>query len=405
MSHKFDFTEIIERRGTDSMKWDATERIYKDYLGKRDPKDVICMWIADMDFYPPREIAEAVEKRAAHHIYGYTYEPLDLPEIVAKWVNKHYHIDVEPEEYSYTPGIVPAIGVALRAYCQEGDGVIILSPVYGPFSKTIKQNNMTLQSVELKHEQDGWEIDFEALEAAVNEKTKVLLFCSPHNPIGRVWRKDELEKIRDFVIKHDLLLISDEIHADFIYSGHEHFSPVRMPELRDRTITCFAPSKTFSVAGLMASAIIIRNPELREKFRAERDKSGLHGNMFGYLAMRAAWLHGEPWMREMMEVLEQNRDYLFEKINELNEYGVALTRPESTFLAFIDFREFMQKTGMTEQAELMRFILEDAGIAMNPGTDFGPEGKGYARMNFGCPLSRIEEAVERLAKAVKAKLA
>ncbi|MDO5733584.1 MAG: PatB family C-S lyase [Eubacteriales bacterium] len=404
MSRKYDFDQRVDRRGTDCVKWDGLARVYADYLGQRKPEDVIALWIADMEFYPPEEISQAVEDRAAHHIYGYTLPPKDLASTVKAWINRHYELEMEENEFVYSPGIVPAIGVAMRALLEGGDGVIILSPVYGPFSRTIEQNGMLNQSVPLLHDETGWKIDFDGLEKAVNEKTKMLLFCSPHNPIGRVWTAEELEKIRDFVIKHDLILFSDEIHADFIYGGRDFISPANLEGMRERTISSFSPSKTFSVAGLMASAIVIQNPEMREKFTAELKRSGLSGNIFGYQAMRAAWLHGEAWLRELLVYLEGNIDFLMESLASLEKYGVRADRPESTYLLFIDFREFMAKAGLEEQAELNRFICEEAGLGLNPGTDFGPEGKGFMRLNFGCPRSTLEAAMERLSEALEKRL-
>ena len=397
----YNFDERVERRGTDCLKWDAVGQIYGPFIQDRDPSDILPLWVADMDIKPPREIAEAVEARAAHNVYGYTKQPDDLPKIVQDWVRRHYHLEIETSDFVFCPGIVPAIGVALRANFKLGDGVIILSPVYGPFAKTIQQNEMEVQSVPLINDGERWSIDWEALEAAVKENTRCLLFCSPHNPVGRIWNREELEKMADFVKRHDLLLISDEIHADFQYDGHELISPATLPEMAERTITCYAPSKTFSVAGLMASAIIISEPELREKFKTELARSGLHGNLFGYLAMRAAWLHGEEWLRQLLVYLQDNRDYLLSEIEKLKAHGISAIKPESTYLLFLDCRKLMAQRGWKTQAELMTFMLSEAGICPNSGTEYGPEGEGYVRLNFGCPRSILEEAMTRLREALE----
>ncbi len=393
----FNFDRLVDRKGTDSVKWDAIEKVF----GENAPEDTLPMWVADMDFYPPEELFRDVNERAQHPVYGYTMPPADFATVAKDWIGRHYDREIAEEDFVFSPGIVPAIGVAMRALLEPGDGVMIMTPVYGPFYRSIKNNKMTEQAVPLIQDGKRWTIDFDKMEATVDEKTKMLLLCSPHNPIGRVWTMEELEQLRDFCVKHDLYLVSDEIHADFIYRESEMISLATLDGMKDRSITCYAPSKTFSIAGLGCSGIVIENEELRDKFKAEMSCSGLGGKVFGYRAMYSVWKHGDAWLEALIAYLEANRDYLLEEFAKLEEYGIVAQPPESTFLMFIDCHGLMEQKGMQDQEALKKFWLEDCHLALNSGTDYGENGAGFMRLNFGCPRSLLEEAVARIRKALK----
>ncbi|MTI68854.1 MAG: pyridoxal phosphate-dependent aminotransferase [Firmicutes bacterium] len=386
---KYNFDKVIDREGSDCIKWDHVDL----YFGK---KDLLPMWVADMDFEVPKEINEAIKKRTEHGVYGYTKRPDSFYYSLINWTNKRHNWDIKKEWIIYTPGVVPAINIAINAYTKPGDKVIIQSPVYFPFSESVKNNGRQLIDNELKLENGRYVMDFEDLEKKIDSRVKLLILCSPHNPIGRVWNEEELKKLGEICLKNDILIVSDEIHSDIIYKGSKHIPISNISnKLANNTITCLAPSKTFNIAGLSASSIIIPNEKLRIEFNKEIDN--LHigmANIFGMVALEAAYNYGEKWLEELLEYLEGNVKFVMDFIDDIPNVNVI--RPEGTYLMWIDFN------GLELNDEKLKdLIINKAKVALNDGEDFGPGGKGFKRMNIACPRSILKEGLERIAKAVK----
>ena len=394
---KPDFDKVIDRRGTAARKWDYL----KEAFGPETPDDCLPLWVADMDFAVPAEVVEILAKRVEHGIFGYTGPQKDCLQVVHDYIDRHYHWDIQEEWVEFGPGVVPILSLAVEAFSKPGDKIMTVSPVYPPFFNVIKEQERELVAIPLKN--DGLEVsmDFEAMEKAVDKACKVFLLCSPHNPCGRIWSKEELTQLGEFCCRHDLKLVSDEIHADFIYSGNSHYSIASLDEnFADRSVTCYAPSKTFNVAGLSAAVAIIPNEEMRNEFKNLMRKRHLSVALFGYEGLRACWAHGDEWLKELLCYLEGNRNYLVEAIQkECPE--IHCCAPQATYLLYLDCRELMKKKGLANSEELAHFMLTKARIALNNGRAYGPEGEGFMRLNFACPRSILEEAVKRLAEACR----
>lgn len=384
------FDAVIERRNTASWKWDKMDRVFGT-------SDLLPMWIADMDFAAPPEVIEAVTRKAQHGIYGYATFPNSFYESIIGWMERRHNWQIEREWISVTPGVVPAISIAVQAFTEPGDSIIIQPPVYPPFFRSVKANKRQLVENPLKFEGGRYVMDFDDLERKLNPSVKMIILCSPHNPVGRVWSQDELTRLAEICLKHNVLLLSDEIHGDLIFKGHKHI-PLAMlgQEIAASTITFTAPSKTFNLAGLYTSATVISNPKLREKFNALLEVVAVgEGNVFGIAACEAAYNFGEPWLEELLPYLEANADYIAQFIKD-NIPQVKMTKPECTYLAWLDFREL----GM-DGPQLRNFLIHKAKVGLNDGITFGKEGDGFARLNFGCPRSFVEEGLKRIERAIK----
>lgn len=387
----FNFDEIIDRRSTNSIKYDFAEE-----MGK--PTDVLPMWVADMDFKSPPEVTEALIKVAQHGIFGYSLSKKDYFDAVHYWFNTRFGWDVKKEWLIETPGVVFAISTAIRAFTDEADAVMIQQPVYHPFSEKIRVNNRKLVNNPLVYENGEYKMDIKDFESKIKEhRVKLFILCSPHNPVGRVWTKEELTEIGDICMKHGVIVVSDEIHADFIYEGYKHtiFSEVKQ-EYLDNTIICTAPSKTFNLAGLQVSNIFIPNKRLREKYKTEMKKAGYGSlNTLGIVACQAAYRYGAQWLDELMTYLTGNLNFVREFLKERLPQ-VKLVEPQGSYLIWLDF------SGLNLNAEeLENLILNRAKLWLNSGTIFGPEGEGFQRMNIACPRSVVEEAFLRLEQAVR----
>lgn len=386
-----DFNQIINRIGTNSIKYDfAIER------GK--PADSLPLWVADMDFMTAPAVTDALLKVVQHGIYGYSESKQDYYEAVHRWFLKRFHWETKKEWLVKTPGVVYAIATAVRALTKEGDGVLIQQPVYYPFSETIKANHRILINNPLIYEDGAYHIDFEDFETKIiQNKVKLFILCSPHNPVGRVWSKKELTRLGEICLKHTVIVISDEIHADFIYKGYEHtiFSSIR-PDFAENSILCTAPSKTFNLAGLQVSNIFIANKDIRRKFREEIIRSGYSQlNTMGLIACQAAYEHGAEWLDELKEYLEGNLDYvrnfLIERLPQ-----IKLIEPQGTYLVWLDFQELQ-----LSEKELEDIIVHKAGLWLDHGTMFGSDGAGFQRVNIACPREILEKAFLQLEKAFK----
>lgn len=385
-----DFDIIIDRRNTNSLKYDFAEK-------RGMPKDILPLWVADMDFKISSYIQDAVIRQAEHGIYGYSESGESYFEAVSSWMKNHHNWDVKEEWMVKTPGVVYALATAVRAFTNEGDGILIQQPVYYPFSEVILDNNRKLVNSDLIQGKNGrYEIDYEDFEQKIiKENVKAFILCNPHNPVGRVWNRQELETIGDICKKHSVLVISDEIHADFVWQGkHQVFATLKK-EYQDMTITCTAPSKTFNIAGLQSSNIFIANPKLRHQFKKQINVSGYSQlNSVSLAACEAAYRDGEEWYQGVCEYIKNNIAYIKKYLQE-NIPEISMQMPEGTYLVWLDFRQL----ALSEQ-ELEELIIKKAGLWLDKGTMFGAAGVGFQRVNAACPRKIIETALHKLKAAV-----
>lgn len=385
------FDILTERKNTNCLKYDFAVR-----RGK--PEDVLPLWVADMDFKISSYIQEALQKQAEHGIYGYSEAGQEYFEALKAWMQKHHGWEVDEKWLIKTPGVVFALAMAVKAFTKEGDGVIIQQPVYYPFSEVIKDNGRRIINNRLIQDESGkYQMDFGDLEEKiVQEKAKLLFLCNPHNPVGRVWSREELEKLGDICQKHRVIVVSDEIHEDFVYQGrHQVFANVKK-EYQDFTITCTAPSKTFNIAGLQVSNIFIANPRLKQKIRKEINAVGYSQlNAAGLFACQAAYQKGEEWYQAMLAYVKENIAYTKQFV-ETRLPGVKMAEPEGTYLVWMDFRGL----GLAD-SELEELIVKKAGLWLDSGSIFGDEGRGFQRVNVACPRKTLKLALTKLEKAIR----
>ena len=387
---KYNFDEIVDRKGSDCLKYDFA-------LERKKPEDVLPLWVADMDFKTAPCITERMQKDIELGIFGYTDSKDGYFRAVADWYETYFDWKVEKKWLIKTPGIVFAIAIAIQALTKEGEGVMLQQPVYYPFSEVIKDNNRKLVNNQLTLNNERYENDYADFEAKIiQENVKLFLLCSPHNPVGRVWTKEELQRIGDICLKHDVKIVSDEIHSDFVYPGHKHYVlPTVNEKLQDISIICTAPSKTFNLAGLQISNVFIPNPELRKAFVRKMSAVGYSQvNMLGLHACQAAYESGREWLEQLKEYLKGNLDFTRDFL-EKNLPQIKLIEPEGTYLIWLDFRAL----GLPEE-ELERLIVHRAKLWLDSGAIFGSAGEGFERINIACPRSVLEEALERIKAAV-----
>lgn len=387
---KYNFDEVVDRMGTNSIKWDGMDRVYS-----RD--DILPLWVADMDFKAPKPVIDALIDRARHGIYGYSFRPDSYYEAIVDWIHKRHGWKIEKDWIEFSPGIVPAINIAVMTYTEPGDKIIVQNPVYYPFFSAVENNNRELLYNQLKLKDGKYFMDFDDLEKKIKSGAKMLILCSPSNPTGRVWTKDELERLGKLCTDNNVLIVSDEIHSDIVYKEHKHIPIASISrELLNNTITCMAPSKTFNIAGLSTSEIIIPNKKLRKKFnkKIERIHVGMT-NVFGIEALEAAYREGEEWLDQLLIYLQENVDFIKEYIAN-NIPKIKVVEPEGTYLVWLDCRGL----GMNNR-QLKRFMIEEAKVGLNDGPVFREGGEGFQRINIGCPRSILKEGLERIEKAVK----
>lgn len=386
---QYNFDASIDRRGTSSVKWDYLDRIFKN-------TEVIPMWVADMDFEAPQPVIDAVVKRAKHGVYGYTEKPASFYSSAVEWIKKRHGWNINSNWITVCPGVVPTLNLSILALTDPGDKVLLQSPVYPPFFASIKNNSRVIVNNPLKYDGNKYEMDFEDLESKLKSGVKAMILCSPHNPIGRVWSRHELEKVGDLCTRYDVIIISDEIHSDLIYSNHTHTPTASISaELAERTITCIAPSKTFNIAGLATSMVIIPNSLIRDKFNGFLDQLGIEmNNLFGITALEAAYTDGEEWLDQVIAYLEGNLDFLVDYIGSRIPQ-IKVSKPEGTYLVWLDCRELSMG-----QKELVDFFINKANVGLNDGAAFGAEGEGFMRMNIACTRSLLTEGLKRIEQAV-----
>lgn len=385
-----DFDTVVDRKNTYSLKY--------DFAAKRNmPEDLLPLWVADMDFKVSSYIQEAILAQTEHGIFGYSEMQEEYFEVLQSWMKSRHLWDIESRWLVKTPGIVFALAMAVKAFTNEGDAVLIQQPVYYPFSEVIIDNGRKLISNTLKQDEAGrYRIDFEDFEEKiVNENVKLFFLCNPHNPVGRVWSKEELIKLGDICYKHHVIVVSDEIHADFVFKGkHEVFANLK-EEYKEITLVATAPSKTFNIAGLQVSNILIPNQELKRKFKRQIDAAGYSQlNVLGLVAAKAAYEHGQEWYEAMHKYVSENINYTKQFVSERLP-GVKVVETEGTYLVWLDFRELD-----LSESELESLIIKKAKLWLDSGKMFGGAGSGFQRINVACPRETLVEALTRLRVAI-----
>lgn len=380
----FDFDQTIDRRASESIKWHA--------FGE----DVLPMWVADMDFASPPAIIEALHQRVSHGVFGYPAELEGLKEAILDWLERRYAWKVKAEDLIFLPGVVVGFNLVAQALCTDQRGVVIQTPVYPPFLNVGKNAGVPLLTSKLAvGDANHYEVDFDTFTASLDQNAAMFLLCNPHNPVGRVFSRKELEQMAEQCLRRDVLICSDEIHCDLVYEGHHHVPLASLDaEIASKTITLMAPSKTFNIPGLEFSFAVVPDTHLRQKINQAR--RGLVGgvNLMGMVAARAAYQQGEAWLEQLLAYLKTNRDWLYQTVREyLPEVKMPL--PEGTYLAWLDFRQ-------TEVGnDPFSFFLKEAKVGLNDGRAFGNGGEGHVRLNFGCPRSLLEEGIHRMIAALE----
>ena len=380
-----DFDQDINRCGTDSVKWCYYHA------------DALPLWVADMDFRSPEPVIHALLERVEHGVFGYGIEPPELRQVIVVRLRQLYEWEVAPESIVFLPGVVAGFNLACQALTRPGDGILVQTPAYPPILHAPANAECTRDEAALMQEADGrFVIDWEVFEGAISERTRVFILCNPHNPVGRVFSVDELERMAKVCAQRDVVICSDEIHCDFVYSDQRH-TPIASlgDEVQQHVITLMAPSKTFNIAGLHFAVAIVPNHELRERLCDAR--RGLIGepDVLSYVAALAAYRDGQPWLEQLLRYLEANRDFVFDNV-AARLPGISMCKPEGTYLAWLDCR----RAGIP--GNVHEFFLKQSGVALNDGADYGSVGESFVRLNFGCPRATLTEALDRMERALKA---
>jgi len=386
---KWNFDEAVSREGTNCVKYD----LRKETFGSG---ELIPMWVADMDFRTPDFIISALRKRLGHEILGYSFRPSEYYASISSWLLKRHNWEVPHEWICFCPGIVPALNLCTLAFTRPGESIIVQPPVYFPFFSAVENHGRNLIYNQLTEVDGRWEMDFESLIKSVTPSTRMIIISNPHNPVGRTWSSDELMQLADICVKHNIILLSDEIHSDLIVPGYLYTPMANLSDkIAEITVTCIAPSKTFNLAGLSTSSLIISNPVLRKYFKSKTNHLHIeNGNIFGTVASIAAYSEGYEWIRELMLYINQNADYVIDYCSTMIPEIIPV-RPEATYMIWLDCR----KLGMTGK-ELQEFFVGKAKVGMNEGSCFGPGGEGFMRMNIGTTNMNVRKAMEQIEKAV-----
>jgi cystathionine beta-lyase len=384
----FDFDKVIARTGSASVKFDGRA----EYFGSA---DVLPLWVADMDFAAPEAVTKALAKRAEHPIYGYTFYPESMVDALIAWLQKRHGWAVQRDWIIMAPGVVTSLFAGVMAFAEQGEAVIVQPPVYAPFFSSVTTNQRRLIENPLLLIDGVYHIDFEHLERCAAEGAKMLLFCSPHNPVGRVWNKAELEQLLAITRRYDMTILSDEIHADLIYPDEKHITLAMLANDNDKIITAVAPSKTFNIPGLGLSALIVPNPEQRAKLKKVFESLHLSNtNPFSIAPFEAAYRDGESWLDELRIYLRNNRDFVSDYLKK-NLPAIRLIQPQGTYLLWLDCRGL----GMTD-SKLEAFFVQEAKVGLNTGKSFGDGGSGFMRLNIASPRTVIVEALNRITSAL-----
>ncbi|HME44885.1 MAG TPA: PatB family C-S lyase [Syntrophorhabdales bacterium] len=379
----YDFDQEIERRGTDSHKW----RKYGD--------DVIPLWVADMDFVSAQPIIEALHKRVAHGVFGYTQAPRELSLVIQERLKRLYGWEVREEDIIFLPGVVSGLNLAFHVYAEPGDEVLVQPPVYSHFIRDPLLHGRAVIDQSLVEKGDTYEIDFDALDKPITDRTKLFILCNPHNPVGRVFATKELERLAEICLRHNIIICSDEIHCDLIYPGYRHVPIATLgPEVENQTVTLMAPSKTFNVPGLGCAFAIIKNETLRRMWISGSQGLIPHVNIMGLVAALAAYRDGQEWLDQVLFYLKGNRDFLMQHVREKLP-RLRMKKMEATYLAWLDCRN----AGISGNP--FEYFLREARVALNDGADYGKGGAGFVRLNFACTRRRLTEALDHMAAALK----
>ena len=385
----WNFDEPAGREGTDCIKYDRREETFG-------VKDIIPMWVADMDFNTPDFVVESLQKRLEHQIYGYSFRSSEYFQSMISWIKTRHNWTVEKEWISFSPGIVPALNFCTLAFTQPGDSIIVQPPVYFPFFSAAESHGRNLIYNRLTESEGKWNMDYNSLIAGIDSKTKMIIISNPHNPVGRVWTPEELTRLADICLKQNIVIISDEIHCDLILPGFTHTPMASLSEeIAENTVTLIAPSKTFNIAGLSTSSVIIQNPVLRKSFN--RIVENLHignGNIFGNMASIAAYSHGHEWLDSLLDYIDNNVEFVKNYCSKMIPEIIPV-QPEATYMIWLDCR----KLGMSGK-DLQNFFVTKAGVGMNEGSTFGPGGEGFMRMNLGATHQTVMRAMEQIEKAI-----
>jgi cystathionine beta-lyase len=391
MTIQYDFDELNDRRCSDSIKW------------RKYAEDILPMWVADMDFLSPEPVIRTLRERIEHGFFGYPdcisddpNQPSILKQVIIERLIKLYDWQVQPEQIIFVPGVVTGFNLACHALVSPETAVVIQTPVYPPILGVAKETGVQGQEMELTLNPDGsYDVDWDAFERSLTSQSKLFMLCNPHNPVGKVFRKDELLRTAEICLRHGMMICSDEIHCDLVYSGHKHIPLASLdPEISRNTITLMAPSKTYNLAGLQCSFAIIQNAELRKRYLHARGGLVPWVNLMGMVAAQSAYQQGDDWVAQLLQYLEANRDFLCDYISrELP--AVKVGKPEGTYLAWLDCRQ----TNIIQNPS--HFFLEQGRVAFNDGETFGKGGQGFVRLNFGCPRSTLINGLERINKALQ----
>ncbi len=378
----FDFDAVVDRQNTDSLKW-----------GRYSGRDMIPMWVADMDFQSPQPVLDALRERVEHGVFGYALPPKELVQVIVERMEQNYRWKIEPSWIVWLPGVVPALHVVCRAFGDSGDEVLTFTPIYPPFLSTPPLSGKRLRTIPLHHEEGLYTFDLERLEREISPQSRILLLCNPHNPVGRRYEAEEIRRIAEMCVRHDLILCSDEVHCDLVLDGGPHVPTATLsPDVSAHTITLMAPSKTFNIPGLSCAFAVIENKELRARFNRAREGIVPHVNGLGYAACLAAYRDCESWRLALIDYLRDNKDIVRTFVHE-EASGLFMDDVQATYLAWIDARAL-------NVHHPARF-LEDFGVAVCEGEDFG--APGWLRLNFGCPRATLLEGLSRLRDAVTAR--
>jgi cystathionine beta-lyase len=382
MDHDFDFDRVIDRRGSDSLKW-----------GKYKSRDVIPMWVADMDFQAPRPILEALHRRVEHGVFGYPVPPEELTEVIVDWMARRYGWAIRPSWIVWLSGVVSALNVTCRACGNDGDDVLTFTPIYPPFLSAPPSSRRGVKTIPLARDGGRYTVDYDRFESEITDRTRILLLCSPHNPVGRRFERHELERIAEICLAHDIVICSDEIHCDLVLDGGPHIPTASLsPEVSAQTVTLMAPSKTFNIPGLGCSFAIIEDAEMRAKFNKAQHGIVPGTNVLGYTACLAAYRDCEYWRLALIAYLRANEQLVHRTINE-EIPGLSMDHVEATYLAWIDTRPL----GLPHPG---RFFAQ-AGVGLSDGKHF--QGEGFVRLNFGCPRATLLAGLERMKHTVTGK--
>lgn len=383
----YNFDSQIERRDTGSIKWGMYDA------------DVLPAWVADMDFRSPEPIIDALQARVEHGIFGYQFDSPTVREVIAQRLAKRYHWNIQNADMTFLPNLVSALNFSCLAYAEPGDEVLTLTPMYPPFLVAPVNGQRILKTVDLTITRDGqlmrYEIDFDAFEAAITPRTKIFMHCNPHNPVGRAWSREEQEKLAEICLRHNLIIISDEIHCDLLLEGQQHIPMANLsPEVAAQTLTLMAPSKTFNLPTLGFGFAVAQNPELLKRFTTVSGWYLPHPGALAFAAAKAAYTHCDDWLADLLVYLKGNRDYLVQYAAE-HFPQIPITSPEATYLGWLDFRALNLPEGP------YKFFLDKARVALNDGAPFGKAGEGFLRLNFGTPRSMLTSALDRMSAALE----